>query len=73
MSKRITKAQIDHLHQLVDEFHKIMEPKYINGAIEHQGKLWEVSDEELEWFETEEIIDLAVYRLTRLLKRKQDS
>lgn len=66
----ITKAQLDHLHQLIEEFHKIMEPKYKAGAIEHKGNIWEKSDEWLEEQETMEIIDLAVYRLTRLLKRK---
>lgn len=66
----ISKEKIDHLHSLIDEFHKVMEPKYIKGAREHGTKLWEYSDEELEQFELEEIVDLAVYRLTRLLKRR---
>jgi hypothetical protein len=69
MSK-ISKEKLDHFHALIEEFHKVSEPKYIKGAIEHGTKLWETSDEQLEEFETEEIIDLAIYRMTRLLKRR---
>lgn len=70
MSRQLSEAQINHLHKLVKEFRAIMEPKYTKGAIEHGGNIWEMSDAELELCETEEIIDLAVYRLTRLLKRQ---
>lgn len=72
MSK-VTKKHLDHLHLLVDEFHKLMEPKYIKGVKEHGGGIWDMSDEELELEETMEIIDLAVYRLTRILKKLQAS
>lgn len=66
----LTEKQLEHLHQLVEGFHQIMEPKYTRGALEHGGNIWDLSDDELEAMELEEIIDLCVYRLTRLLKKR---
>jgi len=70
VTNNVRKAHIDHLHALIEEFHRKMEPKYLKGQKEHGGNLWELTDEELEFCELEEIVDLAVYRLTRLLKKK---
>jgi len=68
----ISKEKLDHFHSLVEEFHKLGEPKYKKGAEQHGGKLWEHDDEWLFNQETEEILDLVIYRMTRILKRQAD-
>lgn len=44
--------------------------KYAAGAIEHTGVLGDLTDEQLFDAETDEIIDLLWYRLTRIHKRR---
>ncbi len=46
-------------------------PKFEAGAIEHKdSNIWELTDEQLEWAEFEEMLDLISYRITRMMKRK---
>lgn len=59
-----------HFHQLIFLLQQLAEPKYEKGAIEHGGNIWDLSDKALEAAELEEMIDLMVYRLTRILKRQ---
>lgn len=62
--------QHEIFHQLMFLAEQVMEPKFEQGAIEHGGLITDLSDEELEAAELEEMIDLLVYRLTRILKRR---
>jgi hypothetical protein len=73
MPKRMSSEQHEHVHQLVYLLQTLMEPKYEKGALEHGGNIWDLTDQELEAAELEEMIDLLVYRLTRLLKRRDAS
>lgn len=70
MPKSMSEEQHEHIHQLIFLLGQFAEPKYEKGALEHGTNLWEYSDEELEAFEMEEIIDLVIYRLTRILKKR---
>jgi hypothetical protein len=58
----------EHIQGLVKEFSEMMKDKYMKGAKEHGGHLWE-KDGMLE-NALEEVTDLAVYLLT--LKHKRD-
>jgi hypothetical protein len=64
--------QHEHFHQLIFLLQQLAEPKYENGAIEHNSNLWDYTDEQLEAAELEEIIDLVTYRLARILKRRNE-
>lgn len=50
-------------------FTQLAEPKFEKGVKEHKTKITDLSDEELEMHELEEIIDLVHYRVARMLKR----
>lgn len=65
--------QHQHVHQLIYLLQTLLEPKYEAGAIEHGGNIWDMTDEQLEAEETNEMIDLLVYRLTRLLKKQMET
>lgn len=69
----MTPQQHEHVHHLVYLLQTLLEPKYEAGAKEHGGNIWELSDEQLEAEETNEMIDLLVYRLTRILKKQLDA
>jgi len=71
--KQMSQAQHEHFHQLIFLLERFAEPKYEAGAIEHKGNIWELSDEQLEAEELNEMIDLIVYRLTRILKKRMNS
>ena len=61
-------------HQLIFMFEQLAEPKYEEGAIEHGGVLTDMTEEELDIHELNELIDLVMYRMTRILKKRdQDS
>lgn len=71
--RKISLKQEDHMNSIVDDFIELMEPKYIKGALEHGGNLWEVPTEQLLDFAIEEAIDQVVYLLTlkqQINKRK---
>lgn len=68
--KQMSNEQHNHFHQLIFLLERFAEPKYEKGAIEHGGNIWDLTDEQLEAAEFEEMIDLMVYRLTRILKRR---
>lgn len=69
----MTEEQHQHVHQLVYLLQTLLEPKYEIGAKQHGGNIWQMTDEELEHEELNEIIDLCVYRLTRILKRQAEA
>lgn len=56
--------------KLIDIFEQIAELKFANGTIEHPGKITDMTYEQLELAETEEIIDLVHYRMTKILKKQ---
>lgn len=68
----MNEEQHHHFHQLIHLLEQLGEPKYEKGAIEHGGNIWDLTDDQLEQAELEEMIDLMVYRLTRLLKRRDE-
>lgn len=63
-------AQHEHFREIMYVLRKMAQSKYEKGAIEHNSNLWEFTDEELFIAETEEMIDLLMYRLTRILKNE---
>ena len=69
----MNEEQHNHVHQLVYLLQTLLEPKYEQGAKEHGGNIWDMTDEQLEAEELNEMIDLLVYRLTRVLKKQLDS
>lgn len=69
---KMSDDQHEHFHNLMFLLTQLAEPKYSKGAEEHGTNIWDMTDEELELAELEEIIDLAVYRLTRILKRRAE-
>jgi hypothetical protein len=71
--KQMSEEQHQHFHQLIFLLERFAEPKYEQGAIEHGGNIWDMSDEQLEAEELNEMIDLLVYRLTRIHKRRMNS
>jgi hypothetical protein len=71
--KQMSEEQHQHFHQLIFLLERFAEPKYEQGAIEHGGNIWDLSDEQLEAEELNEMIDLIVYRLTRILKKRMNS
>ena len=54
----------DHIDLLLDQFTNILVPKYMAGAKEHGGKLWEMLPEDLLDNAIEEAVDNLVYLLT---------
>jgi len=66
----MTPEQLAHYEALLALMEPLTRAKYTKGALEHGGILGDLSDEELFEAETEEIIDLLHYRLSRLLKRQ---
>lgn len=70
--REMSVAQEAHFELLVLLLKELAKPKYEKGAIEHNSNIWDYTDEELEFAELEEMIDLIVYRLTRILKRRQN-
>lgn len=64
--------QTKHFFQLMYAFAQMANEKYELGAKEHGTNIWDMSDEQLEIEETKEMIDLVIYRMTRILKRKSD-
>lgn len=69
----MTEEQHNHVHQLVYLLQTLIEPKYEQGAKEHGGNLWDMTDEQLEAEELQEMIDLLTYRLTRVLKKQVEN
>lgn len=69
----MTEEQHNHVHQLVYLLQTLIEPKYEQGAKEHGGNLWDLTDEQLEAEELQEMIDLLTYRLTRVLKKQVEN
>lgn len=65
----MSEDQEKHFQALMALVEPLARPKYTSGAVEHRGVLGDLTDEELFMAETEEIIDLLHYRLSRLLKR----
>jgi len=61
-------TQQEHVDGLKKKFSDMMQDKYIAGAKEHGGNLWEKTG--LLDSAIEEVIDLATYLLT--LKEQQD-
>lgn len=67
------KKQHEHVHQLVYLLQTLLEPKYSQGAKEHGGNIWDMTDAQLEEEELNEMIDLITYRLTRILKKRMEA
>jgi hypothetical protein len=65
----MNQKQEEHFEALMALVEPLARAKYTSGAIEHTGVLGDLTDEQLFEAETEEIIDLLHYRLSRLLKR----
>lgn len=65
----MNKENHELFHKLMFIFEQLAEPKFEAGAIEHGGMLTDMTDEQLEMHELEELIDMVVYRMTRILKR----
>lgn len=62
--------QHEHFHLIFNLLEqKFAEPKYEKGAVEHGGNIWDISDEDLEIAEFAEMIDLLVYRMTKIKRR----
>ena len=59
-----------HFHQLMFALQQLAEVKYEKGQLDHGGNIWDKTDEELEAEELLEMIDLVIYRMTRIMKRK---
>ena len=66
----MTPEHEEHLQTIKDKFCELVDKKYRKGQAEHGGKLWE-KDCLLE--ATPESIDIFVYIITELLKRKNIS
>jgi hypothetical protein len=63
----MTQEQENHLQSIKDKVCQLIDTKYRKGVAEHGGNLWE---KPLDWFEKEienEIVDLGVYFVTKLL------
>lgn len=65
----MNEKQEQHYEALIELMGPLTKAKYTKGALEHGGVLGDLTDEELFEAETEEIIDLLHYRLSRLLRR----
>jgi hypothetical protein len=66
-SEAMTKKQTQHLNRIVKETTKRLRKKYIAGAKEHHGNIWDI-DCLQEAFD--EILDLIVYVQTEIHKRE---
>lgn len=65
----MNERQTAHYEALMVLLEALNREKYTRGAIEHSGVLGDLTDEQLFEAETEEILDLVNYRLSRLLRR----
>lgn len=59
-------------NRLMEIFEELAQLKFEKGTIEHSGLITDLSLEELELAETEEIIDLVHYRITKILKMRDE-
>ena len=64
--------QHELFHQLMFVLTQLAEPKFMKGAKEHGGYITDLTEEELEQAELEEMIDLLHYRLAKILKKQYD-
>jgi hypothetical protein len=69
MSK-LTPDQDEFYGKLLTYLTTLTRPKFEAGAAEHKGNIWDLTEEQLEQAELEEIIDLMHYRLTKMMKHR---
>lgn len=62
MSKKLSAAQTEHLQAILRDFIDKTSDKYVSGATEHGGNLWDKSG--IIEMAMEEAIDLYVYLYT---------
>jgi hypothetical protein len=62
--KGMTSLQETHLHEIKQQFSKLVDSKYRKGVQEHGGNLWLVKTTKLLDFAIDEAIDQVVYLLT---------
>jgi len=60
----MSEEQQQHLQGLLYEFGKLASNKYTQGALEHGGNLWDMSNDDLLNNAIDEAIDQVVYLLT---------
>lgn len=60
-------------HQLMFILQQLAEAKFEKGAKEHGGRITDMTLEELEQAELEELIDLLHYRMAKIYKRGRPS
>jgi hypothetical protein len=65
----LTKDQEEHLDSIIERMNELVRSKYEAGAIAHGGLLSDLSDEQLEQEELFEMLDLLVYRVTRIINK----
>lgn len=68
----MNQEQHELFHKLFFILEQLAEPKYERGALEHGGLITDLTEEQLEAAELEEIIDLVHYRLAKILRRRND-
>lgn len=56
------------LYAFINDFR----PKFRKGKEEHGGRITDMTEEELDYQELMELLDLVAYKYTRILKRKND-
>lgn len=66
----LTDEQQEHLASILEYIGEVMAAKYTAGAIEHGGNIWDMTVDQLEHEELNEMIDLLVYRVTKILKKQ---
>ena len=64
---KLSKAQQKHLDRIVKSTVKRMRSKYLAGAKQHGGDIWDLDCLEQAF---DEVIDLMVYLQTEIRKRK---
>ena len=65
----MTEEQKLHVTKITDIISDLTYKKYAAGAKEHNGNVWDMSEKDLDWEELMEVLDLAVYKLTRMIKK----
>lgn len=66
----MTQEQHELFHQLFFVLQQLAETKYAKGAKEHGGLITDMTMDELEAAELDEIIDLCHYRIAKIYKRR---
>lgn len=69
----MSEEQLKLWQDLIKIFEQLAVVKFKKGTVEHSGFITDLTLDELEQAETEEIIDLVHYRMAKILKKLKEN